>query len=283
MRLTSVVLSTSDLVEEIIFSLDETDPSNRYLARAIVGIDAEEIIPKFYALGAVSGRKMYEFTMKPREIVARVSLNPMFGINEDVSDIRDAIYRLISANRFGELVLQFRSGSSIVSGISGLITKMEVPYFTRSPELQITIQCNDPMFRSVVPASFDEDDLPSANPIKIVDDASTAPHGFSLKVKFTATTTTFAVQDDPTTPDWKFEVTPSSSFLINDELEVSSEYGNKRVFLNRAIGSDIELMDKVVSGSVWPQIFPGPNVLYFPQIANFDWLEITHNSAFWGV
>lgn len=283
MRLSSVVLSTSDLSEEITFAVQEQEPNYRYLVRAMVGIDAEDIIPKFYGFGAVTGKKMYEFTMKPRDIVMRVSLKPVFRVNEGVSEIRDVIYRLISANRFGELTIQFKDGSSIVSAINGSIVKMEVPYFTKTPELQLTIKCNDPMFRSIQPIDIPPAELSSTNPIKLTDQPSTAPHGFTFKVKFTATTPTFVIQDDLTTPDWKFEVTPATSFLINDELHFSSEYGNKRVFWNKAIGTDIELMDKVTSESVWPQIWPGLTELYFMQIANFDWLELKHYSAYWGI
>jgi hypothetical protein len=42
-------------------------------------------------------------------------------------------------------------------------------------------------------------------------------------------------------------------------------------------------MDKVTETSVWPQIFPGLNTLYFMEIANFDWLEFKFYSAFWGL
>lgn len=283
MKLSSVVLSTSDLSEEITFSVHEADSFQRYLLRGMVGIDAEEIIPKFYGFGAVSGKKFYEFTMKPRDIVMRVSINPSFSINEDVSEIRDKIYRLISANRSGELTLQFMSGSSIVFAIKGSIVKLEVAHFTRTPELQLTVKCNDPMFRSIQPIDIPPADLPTANPVKLTDQPSTAPHGFSFKVEFTAVTSTFVIQDHLTTPDWTFEVTPATSFQIGDELHVSSEYGAKRVFWDKASGTDIELMDKVISGSVWPQIFPGLNTLYFMQIANFDWLEMKYYSAFWGV
>ena len=283
MRLSSVVLSTSDLTEEITFGVQEHEQNCRYLIRAIVGIDAEELIPKFYGFGAVTGKKMYEFTMKPRDIVARVSLNPDFSINEDVTEIRDVIYRLVSANRFGDLVIQFKSGPSIVSAIKGHITKFEVPYFTKTPELQITIHCNDPMFRSIVPIDIPPADLPTTNPVKLTDAPSTAPHGFSLKVEFTAITPSFIIQDDPTTPDWLFQVVPATSFQVGDTLYISSEYGDKRVFWDKAVGTDIELMDKVTSESVWPQIFPGLNTFYFPQIANFDWLEIKYYSAYWGI
>lgn len=283
MRLSSIALTTSDDSEEVTFSVLKQEPNYRYLIRAIVGIDAEDIVPKFIGFGLVSGKKFYEYTMKSRDVVMRVSLNPVFSINEDVSEIRDRIYRLISANRSGEIKLVFKDGESIVCGIMGNITKMEVPYFTKTPELQITINCPDPIFRAITPIYLDDTDLPTTNPVKLLDEATTAPHGLSFKVKFTAITASFVIQDDPTDPDWQFEIVPPTSFQVDDELYFSSEYGSKSVFWNKASGTDIELLDKVSSGSLWPQVFPGQTTLYFMQIANFDWLELTYKSAYWGI
>lgn len=282
MRLSSVILSTSDMDEDVTFAVQEQNPDFRYLIRAMVGVDAENVVPKFIGFGLVSGKKFYEYTMpEAREIVMRVALNPIFKINEDVSELRDRIYRLISCARDCELDLKFKDGSAIVCVIKGMVTKVEPAYFTKSPELQITFKCNDSIFRSPVP--FVEDDLSDTNPVVTTDESSTAPHGLSFKVKFTAVTSTFVVQDHLTTPDWKFQVTPATSFQINDELHFSSEFKVKRVFWNKVSGTDIELMDKVVSGSIWPMIFHGQNTLYFPQIANFDWLEFNYYAAYWGI
>lgn len=283
MRLSSVVLSTSAMSEDVTFAVQDQEPGYRYLIRGMVGIDAEEVVAKFIGFGLVSGKRFYEYTMRPRVIVMHVALNPIFSVNEDVSEIRDKIYRLISANRTGELTLTFKDGSAMVSTITGVIKGVEAGYFERKPSLQITFLCDDPIFRSPAPIGYSIDELPSANPVVLDDDETTAPHGISFKVKFTAITTTFAVQDHPTTPDWKWQVTPATSFQINDELHFSSEFRLKRVFWNKAVGTDVELMDKVVSGSIWPLIYHGRNELYFPQIANIDWLEMKYFSAHWAL
>ena len=282
MRLSSVVLSSSSYDEEITFAVHQQDPNNRYLLRAMVGVDAEEIIPKFYGFGTQAAARFYEYTMRPREIVMRVSLNPLFSVNEDVSVIRDAIYRLISRNRTGELTLTFMAGGTARCAIQGMIIKVEVPYFTQTPELQVTIRCNDPMFRSVVPFTPDLADLPTANPVALMDEPSTAPHGLSFKVEFTDDEPTFVIQDHPSTPDWEFEVTPDGGFLVGDQLHFSSEYQNKLVYLERT-GDNRYLMDKIAPYSIWPQIFPGRTDLYFMQIASFDWVELEYYSAFWGL
>lgn len=282
MKLSSVTVITSASTQTV-FGVREYDEDCRYLVKGIVGIDADDLVPKFYGFGLSSGKKMYEYTMEPRDIVMRVILNPMFRINEGVGELRDELYRLVSPDRVGELNVQFNSGGVISCAINGRVTKLEAAHFSKVPEVQITIHCDDPMFRSIAPIDIAPADLPSTNPVKLTDQPATAPHGFVFKVKFTAVTSTFVIQDDPTTPDWRFEVTPATSFQIDDELHVSSEYGNKRVFWNKAVGTDIDLMDKVSFDSVWPQIFPGLNELYFMQIANFDWLEVSYNSAFWGL
>lgn len=284
MRLTTVAISTARSNEEVEFALGTRDPRQRYVVRSIVGLDADELVPKFYGFGLVSGRKHYEYTMPKREIVIRVYLNPIFSINEGVDEIRKRIWRLISSSRDANLMLEFRSGSSTLAAINGKITKMEVAYFAQTPELQVTVECPDPMFRSINPVDFPIEELPTAtNPVRFSDGASTANHGLSFKVKFTAITATFVVQDHATTPEWKFQVTPSSSFQVNDELWVSSEYGQKQVFWNKASETDIDIVDKVTNDSVWPQVFPGLNELYFPQLASFDWLEFKFYSAFWGL
>lgn len=284
MRLTTLCLCTSSPTdEEMVFAVQEQDPNTRYLIRAMAGVDADDLIFKFYGRGKVSGVKFYEQSMPPREIVMRIVLNPRFATNESVSDIRDAVYRMIASNRSPELRLECRDGPALVCEIYGIITKVEVGYFAKGPECQITMRCNDPMFRSVLMVSETIAELPSTNPVVIEDEASTAPHGITFKVKFTAVTASFTVQDKASSPDWVFTVTPSTSFQINDELWVSSEFGKQQVFWNKASGTDIDLMDKVTNDSVWPQMFPGVNTYYILPIANTDWLAFNWRSAYWAL
>lgn len=283
MRLTAVVLSTSNDQEEIVFSATKQDPNARYLLRAMVGVDAENLVPKFMGFGLQDGKPLYEYVIPDREIVMRVSLAPRFAINEDVSTLRDRIYRAISATRTGQVTLQFEDGGSLVSSILGKITKMEVGYFSRDPELQLTFLCDDTIFRGVTPVQFGPSDLPDTIPVPFADNESTAPHGFTFTIQFTGTTSTFVIQDALSLPNWEFEITPASSFLVNDQLTISTEFGAKRAYLNRAIGTDMDVMDRVIAGSIWPQIFPGPTTLYFPQKANFDWVSLEYRSAFWGL
>jgi hypothetical protein len=282
MRVTSVALYSSTLSEAITFSLSNADPSDQYVVRTIIGLDAEEIIPKFYGLGLKTKPRFYEFGLKAREIVIRVVLNPRFNLDEAYSDVRDQLYRTISATRMGVVVLHFNSGATTVCKIEGFITKFEVPYFTELPEAQLTIRCDDPIFRAINPVSYASADLKTTNPVIIPDSLSTAPHGFTMQQTFKASSTTYLIQDDPTQPEWVFKVTPASTFLSGDIINFSSENSNRYIYMVRA-GVTTYLMDRIQPGSMWPTMFPGSNSFQFVTLPSLNWNSLEFYPAYWGV
>jgi hypothetical protein len=282
MRVTNVGLYAANNVEAITFSLSRSDPTAQYMVRTIIGMDAEDLVPKFYGFGLVTKPKYFDFGMKPRELVIRIVLNPRFNMDESYSDVRDDLYRIISATRTGMVTLHFNSGGTTVAKISGFITKFEVPHFSPLPEVQITIRCDDPMFRAINPVIYDPTELKTTNPIIIADSLSTAPHGFTMKVTFKATSPQFSVQDLASNPEWKFLVIPSGGFASGDVLYFGSERLNKYLYMVRS-GVTTYLVDRIQPGSIWPIIFPGANTFYFPEIATFNWNELLYYAAYWGV
>lgn len=284
MRLTNVALYSDSAfgigVDVLNFSLEHTHRDNKYAVRAITGLDAEEIIPKFYGFSTVSKQRYYNMGLKSREIVMRVVLNPDFENNESYSDIRDELYRAISATRTGIIMLHFMSGPNVVARIPGFITKLEVGYFNQLPEVQVTVRCDDPLFRSLTPTVFEPTDLSTGTEVQIGDNMSTAPHGFSFEATFTTDTTNFVVQDKATSPEWQFNIV--YSFLAGDQLFFSSELSDKYLYIMRS-GSPIYLMDKVQPLSIWPVIFPGFNNFYFTNAATFAFDKVEYYPAYWGI
>lgn len=282
MRLSNVEMYSANFEEAINFGLRDIPPTSQYMIREILGLDAEEIIPKFYGMGLNTKSRFYDFGLKPRDIVIRTVLNPNFVNDESYSNIRDDLYRAISANRTGQVVLHFRSGATLISRIFGSVTKFEVPYFTKLPEVQLTIHCSDPMFRAINPVLFNPADLSIANPVIVPDSLSTAPHGFTMQVTFKANTPTFTIQDVQTNPDWKFKIIPAGGFLNGDVLYFSSEFSNKYLYIIRG-GTTIRLIDKIEPTSIWPIIFPGTNTFYFVDLASFNWNSLEYYASYWGV
>lgn len=281
MNITDIELYSSIGVNAINFSLARAKSDDKYFIKNIAGLDAEELIPKFYAFGLVNKPKFYDFGMKPRLIVMNFLLNPKFKIDETISDLRDAIYRIISASRTGKVILNMNSSGTTLATTAGFITKFEATYFTDKPELQISIQCDDPLFRGINSIVYD-DELDQTNPIVIMDGLSTAPHGFALTVTFVGGSTTFTIQEQAVNPEWAFSVTPGTVFGSGDVLYFSSERSNKYLYVNRS-GVITYLMDKISPTSVWPILFPGSNSFHIPEKAALTLTKAEFYPAYWGV
>jgi len=281
MRVTDIGLYTNEM-EIINFSLSGVSATDQYMVREIIGLDSEELVPRFYGFGLQSKPKFYDFVMKARLIVMRVVLNPRFNLDETYSDIRDTIYKAISAVRTGQVVLHFNSGGSTVARIFGFITKMEVNHFSALPEVQITIRCDDPMFRAINPVYYTADELRSTNPIIVPDSLSTAPHGIQIEMTCKTACPSFTIQDEEFNPEWMFKITPDGGFLAGDILHLSSESASKQLYITRG-QTDIYLVDKLSQSSIWPIIFPGATTFHFVDLANFDWNSLVYYAAYWGV
>ena len=282
MRITNLDLYSPNFSEAITFSLRDYDPSAQYMVRTIAGLDAEEIIPKYYGSGLKTKPKYYDLSMKEREIVLRVVLSPRFRLDESYSDVRDTLYRAISSTRGGQVTLSFIYVGTTVAQISGFITKFEVAYFNKLPEVQLTIKCDNPLFRAVNPVVFSGPDLKTTNPINIPDSLSTSPHGLTLQVTFKASSPAFTIQDAAANPEWVFKVIPNGGFITQDQLYISTEFGNKYLYMVRA-GVTTHLVDKLQPTSISPVIFPGANFLHFPELDMFNWNKIQYYPAYWGV
>lgn len=281
MRVTSLSIFTDD-VEVASFALRKESSRSRYMVRQIIGLDADDIVPKFYGFGLASQNKFYDFGLRARELVIRVILNPTFSLNEEYADVRDSLYRAISATRHGLVEVRLFSGAASLAKIQGFVTKLEAGYFNKTPEAQLTIRCDQPLFRGINPVRLVGAEIPLTNPLRLADSQSTAPHGFTGDVTITAAIPSVVVQDKETDPDWKLTITPSGGFLVGDVLHFSSDYEEKTLYLTRG-GTQIPLLDKIATGSIWPMIFPGATEFYFTNRSSFTWNYLEYHPAYWGV
>lgn len=283
MKLTSINVYSAN-VEMFSFALAQIDVETKFYVKNMTGLDAEELIPRFYGFGLKSKGKFYDFMMKPRTIVIRFSLNPRFKLDESYSDLRDRLYRSISSFRESLVYLHFNSSGSTVAKIAGYITKFEVPYFTPLPEVQLTIRCDDPILRGINPVSFQPSELIKIDPLIIPDSLSTAPHGFKLEVSIIGATNTLVISDNsaPENADWKFSVTPDNNFIVGDIVTLSSEFAEKELYMTRA-GVVTQLANKILPDSIWPTIFPGVTQFYFYPSYNYTLNSLEYYPAYWGV
>lgn len=282
MKITSVELHPDGSSDVCALSFRDPRRLNPYNVKAIVGLDAEEIVPRYY--GASGGSKYYNLSLESRDLVVRVELNPNFSANQTYSTLRDTLYKMIASSRTGIVEVQFKNGTEIIAVVSGYVSKLEAPHFNKNPEVQITINCSDPLLRAPNPVLVDLTGLDPLNTV-IEDSLSTAPHGLTFDIEVRGARPSFEIRDVDHATDysWKFTVAPVGGLLVGDVIHLSSEHNNKAIYLTRS-GNIIYLADVVAPGSIWPLIFPGTNSFSVATgTPDYIWRLISHRPAYWGV
>lgn len=280
MKVNSVEIHPASSSDICVLSFRDPKRSNPFNVKGITGLDADEIVPRYYGVSDNSNSKFYNLSLERREIVVLVEMNPDFAENQTYSDLRARLYRLIASSRTGVVQLQFKRDGIVVAAISGFVTKFEASHFSKTPEVQITIRCDDPMLRDLTAYSMIVDDLDPAL-TNIQDALSTAPHGVTFAMNFLADLSSFVIRGAGA-DDWSFTVTPAGGFLEDDILHCSSEYNNKQLYVSRGV-SIIHLADVVAPGSAWPVIFPGDNLFVCEDSESLAWNSISYYSTYWGV
>lgn len=279
MRITSVELRPEGSSEVI--ELSFRDPSNQepFQVQSITSLDADEITPQFYGTSGDSSKRYYNLTLKKREPVVLIGLNPRFGdVTESTyTELRDRLYRCIASSRTGVVAIHFKDGGVTNAAIKGTVMKFEAPLFTDRPQVQITFNCPEPMLKSVdriqaIPSEF------VSSSLVITESRSTAPSGVRMSVRFTTAEDRFVIY--PEGVEHKLEVRPHGGFAIDDVLYFSSEPGNKYIYRTRGFNRT-ELADVVVSGSIWPLVFPGVNRFKIDPACR--WLSADYYRTYWGV
>lgn len=275
MRLTSIDLYSNGLPVAAL-SFKNPSSSNPYTATEIDGLDAEEVNAKFYGLAVTSKAKQYNLSLPERDVTLHISLSPDYSANKSYSDLRDDLYKAVYSSRTGLIELRFKDDAVTKAVLYGFISRFESPRFTKTPEVVLVIRCPEPMLKAPIQTNISVAGLGST--FTITDSVSTAPHGMKFDLTFTATTSTFIMKDSAT-PEWTFTLSPIT-FLSGDHLYVSSEAGNKSVYMVRS-SVTYPLADKILPGSSWPLIFPLVNNFVLTTGA-FTWGSISHVNTYWG-
>jgi len=276
MKITSVELHPDNSTDVAVFSFRDPQRLNPYNVKGIDGLDADAIIPRYYR--GSGGSSLYNFTLEKRQVVIQVQLNPNFANNQSYSDLRDALYKKIASSRTGSVQLQFKNGANVVAVLPGFIAKFESSHFDKTPTVQITINCDEPMLKSPTRVS------PTFGPLSdwtIRDDLSTAPHGFIFDLILNYADSLIEITD-PGDASWHFEINPNGGFLVNDHLYFSSETNNKYLYIVRA-GNTINLIDAIFPGSVWPVMFPGATRLGFSGYSHLTLQTFAWYTTYWGL
>jgi len=277
-KITGIDLYPSNSSNYISLGFQDLSRQNSYNVITIVGLDADEITPRFYGPETT---RFYDLALSRRDIVLRIELNPKFSQNETFSDLRDTLYKFISSSRTGKIQLRFNNEAYSVAAVSGFVTKFEASHFEKNPEVQLTVKCDDPMLKAVDPVVVSVAGLNFTNAI-IVDDKSTAPHGFKFELGVTAAIGDVITITDPNDTSWHFTMSLGWGLLAGDTIFFSTAYKDRQLYVVRGT-TTYYIGDWVGVGSVWPLIFPGVNTFAFTNPTSLAWHNISYYPTYWGV
>jgi len=255
MRVQRIGLYSNDK-EVATFDTDRPNQRNPYVLKAVDGLDAEQITPKFYGQGLVSNANFSSLALEPREVVMRIGLRPNWRAGETPAALRGDLQRAIASNRTGLVQLRFYDDEVVAGVLDGFITKFNAPVSSKDSDVFITVKCENPLIRSMNVTSQMVETVDLSDTVVINDPVSIAPHGLYLKFTFTGGASSFIMADPGGSPDWGFEIV--YPFLTGDELYISSDEINKYVYRVRSAVA-LHLADVVALGSIWPIMFPGEN------------------------
>ena len=276
MKVTSIEIHPEGSTEVVILSFRDPRRLNPFNVTSIVGLDADEIVPRFYGVSGV--KKYYSLSLEKREPVFKIELNPSFD-DQTYSDLRDQLYRSIASSRTGIVTIEFKNGTEVVAILYGFISKLENDLSAKNQSVTLTVNTIEPILKAPVRTSLNILTLDAAS-AHILDDKSTMPHGFIFEMGFLGPQATLSI----TPPDdaWAFNITPVGGFLLGDILHFSSELNNKYLYVRRS-GVDIHLADAIGSNAIWPIMFPGDNILEFSNPTNLVWESAAFYPTYWGV
>lgn len=252
-------------------NLDSSAGENGYILKDTQGLDPPDLISIVEGYDDLGNPVMGSIAEK-REIVLQIALNPRLG--QTYSSLRDSLYKFINRSVYVNLM----HDSLIIAQATGYIPNCEVVHFSKEPDIQMTIKCEEGEFSSPSGIGIPFSDIGTIQPIINYEDG-TAPTGLDLQFTVTANKADgFNIFNNEGL--W-FEV--GFAFLIGDVVTISTQQKNKRVSLVRG-GLEYDLAGYINGGAVWPKLYPGVNAFEW----SFDSSWITWNAAsyiprYWGV
>lgn len=252
--------------------INPTAGANGYMLKAVDGFDPSDTLNFVEGFDPTTGEPISDNKPQDKVLVMKVGFVP--GPSGSVSSLRDGLYMLVSR----ALTVQLRLGETVVAQIRGRMSKIEAAHSTNSPEVVMTVECEDGLFESptqiVVPMGSVSKSTPTFDYVE-----GTAPTGFEMILTLTSGLSSFALTGTIGGRNWKFGVT--TTFLTGDQLILQTDRKKRRFTIIRSsVGYDYSAL--VDAGTVWPKLHRGRNIFATSSSA-FNWNSVKYYPKFWGV
>lgn len=289
------------LITHLSFSFNGEDRTNPYVLKKIDGLNPDEIIRTYN-----DGPAFYRLRPKEKKLSIHVKINPNYKDNISIGELRDYLYNLVAFNTKAvtwnsDTKLQFRflNGSEYLASIFGVVSKIDTDIFSNSSDLILTVDCDDPFFRSTEDVNLSSNIMLDSHAKHYLngqlfnvesafycnDEKSTAPHGFRMEIECvseppfdTYNPKKFLIWDSRNVQKYLFA--SSFDFQVGDWIFFSSEEDNRYFSIGRGF-ANYDMLNTFYWGSIWPMISPGEN--FFEVSEGFNIRTVKHRYSYWGV
>lgn len=222
-----------------------------------------------------------------REIVMRIGLSPNYSADERASDIRELFYQLMTPFTPSKaMTVHIYLDDDEQMNADGYIKKFEIVPFSKDTEIQITIACPQPYFKSTEDVILSGTDIFSFV-FPTITNAGTAPVGFQLRLKFTDDIDSWGIRNVDT--EEILEVTPTGTgpmvhFWEDDFLWIDTRAGHRSVDYYSYSDGLINIVGQMSDESTWPLLNMGVN--HFEVLAagsSFVWDSFLYRPEYVGV
>lgn len=270
--------------------LDVNAGWNGYIFQGAVGLDPPDFSAIVIGFDS-NGVPIKDTALAKRDIALKIALSPNLG--QTYSHLRDAIYRLVNRS----ILVQLMNGAEVTAQVTGFVKSLEATHFTNSPEVLLTIECDESWFsgpEEITVPYFSVND--TEQPI-INYTVGTAPTGITLIFNVVAPSPTgFKIYDHAKLwyegPELRstsftsglytlFEV--GFPLLTTDVVTMTTQIKDQRVMVYRG-GVDYDITGYVNAGAVWPQLYSGVNTWRWSLDPSWSALSVLkYRPRYWGV
>ena len=239
-----------------LLSLPLDDISDGIIVSSIDGLDPVKATLVSSSFARQDGEQYQSARREARNITVKLELEPDF-ITESVRDVRSRLYEFFMPKSM--VTLRFHTSIGLDVEIQGVVESMETPMFTKDPEVDISIMCFDPDFKSLEPVVFNGVST-SSTLESVLPYSGTVETGFELTLNVNRTMSEFTLYHRP--PDGTIRSMEFTAALVaGDVVTISTVSGAKGAILNRAGAATAvsSILYAISPQSNWIELSPGEN------------------------
>lgn len=254
-------------------------PKESLLIRKVTGLNPPDI-DLFIGDYARDGGTYQGRRVGNRNVVLTIDLNPNPALGENISGLRDLLYKtfvdpLVDADHL-ELVLH--SDNGLVRNLFGYTEKFETEIFDIETLAQISLLCPDPYIRDLA-----ETVLTNATGTWVsvpFTYGGTAETGFVAEIHISADTPTLTVKNNSKTMVFNY------AFLAGDVVFLNTNRGQRAATITRG-GVNTPLLAYMTTTSPWLELHSQTNTMNVYGVAPANLIAgvktLRYRAAYWGV